>query len=181
MSRQINWNEELSDEDRMWAEQRPDQQGPSGRKFVDLIQENDERFNKAAKDAGKSREERRTDLRTAIAEAQNELERLDREEAEEVNRNTALAGSVGDQAAGLLVRDNTPVNGEVPEGASTAKEDYSNEKYWTKAKLTDELQKRNDERREASLSPLPLTGNRSELVERLMKDDEEIAAEQDAE
>lgn len=180
MSREIKWEEELSDEDRAWAEQRLDQQGPAGRKFADLLQDNDEKFGKKAKDAAKTRDQRRAELRTTIAEAQNELERLDREEVEEINRNTALAGSVGDQAAGLIVRDNTPVNGEVPEGASTAKEDYSEERYWTKARLTDELQKRNSARKEEGLNPLPLTGNRSELVERLLQDDDEIAEAQEA-
>lgn len=176
MARDIKWSEELSEEDRAWAEQRMDQQGPGGRKFSDLLQENDEQFGKAAKDAGKSRDERRTELRAVIAEAQNELERLDREESEETNRNVALAGSVGDKAAGLAVRDNTVVNGEAPEGATGSKEDYSDEKYWTKARLSDTLRERNTEREAAGMDVLPLTGNRSELVERLIRDDEEIAA-----
>ena len=176
MAVQINWDEPLSDEGRAWASQRLDQQGPGGRTFGDLIRSNDEKFGKEAKDAAKSRDERRADLRTAIADAQNELERLDREEAEEVNRNTALAGSIGDKAAGLGFRDNTPVNGETPEGSSEAKETYEDERQWTKSRLTDELRKRNDERVESGLSPLPLTGNRSELVERLVRDDEDIAA-----
>jgi hypothetical protein len=176
MAVQINWAEPLSDEGRAWVSQRMDQQGPGGRTLGDLMQENDEKFGKAEKDAGKSRDERRTELRTVIADGQNELERLDREEAEEVNRNTALAGSVGDHAAGLIVRDNTSVDGQRPEGASAGKEDYSDERYWTKSRLTDELRKRNDERVASDMSPLPLTGNRSELVERVMRDDEEIAA-----
>lgn len=178
MARDINWNEPLSDEDRAWAEQRLDQHGPGGRKFADLIQANDEEHGKAAKDASKSRDERREELRTIIADAQNELERLDREEVEEINRNTALAGSVGDREAGLIVRDNTPVNGERPEGSPEPVQDYSDEKFWTKNKLTDELRGRNSEREQAGLSPLPVTGTRSELVERLKKDDEEILAEQ---
>lgn len=178
MARDINWDEALSDQDRAWVEQRLDQQGPGGRKFADLIEDNDERFGAKEKAAAKSRDERRAELRTVLADAQNELERLDREEVEEINRNTALAGTVGDQAAGLIVRDNTPVDGERPEGSVEAKETYQDERYWTKAKLTDELRSRNTEREGAGLNPLPLTGNRSELVERLMKDDEEIAAEQ---
>lgn len=181
MARDINWNEPLSDEDRAWAEQRLDQQGPGGRKFGDLIQENDERHGSAEKAQAKTREERRVELRTIVADAQNELERLDREEVEEINRNTALAGSVGDREAGLIVRDNTPVNGERPEGAPEAREDYSDERYWTKSRLTDELRKRNSEREEAGLNPLPLTGTRAELVERLMKDDEEIAQDEGGE
>jgi len=176
MARDINWDEPLSDEDRAWAIQRGDQQGPGGRKFSDLMQENDEKHGRAQKAQSKSRDERRAELRTIISDAQNELERLDREEVEETNRNTALAGSVGDREAGLIVRDNTPVNGETPEGASTAQEDYSDERYWTKARLQDELRTRNSDREAASLNPLPLTGNRSELVERLLQDDEEIRA-----
>jgi hypothetical protein len=176
MARDINWDEPLSDEDRAWAIQREDQQGPGGRKFSDLIQANDEKHGRATKDQAKSREERRAELRTIIADAQNEMARLDAEEAEETNRNTALAGSVGDREAGLLVRDNTPVNGETPEGASTAQEDYSDERYWTKARLQEEIRSRNTEREAANLNPLPLTGNRSELVERLLQDDEEIRA-----
>lgn len=180
MARDINWDEPLSDEDRAWASQRGDQQGPGGRKFSDLLQENDEKHGRAEKQSAKTREERRAELRTILADAQNEMERLDAEEAEEINRNTALAGSVGDQKAGLLVRDNTPVNGEHPEGSSTAQEDYSDERYWTKARLQDELRVRNSDREANDLNPLPLTGNRSELVERLMKDDEEIRAEAEA-
>lgn len=174
----INWEEPLTDAGRAWASQRLDQQGPGGRTFGDLIQENDEKFGGADKAPAKSREERRAELRTIIADAQNELDRLDKEEAEEINKNTALAGSIGDKAAGLAVRDNTPVDGQTPDGASTAKEDYSNDQYWTKARLTDELRVRNTDRVNANLSPIPLTGNRSELVERLLKDDEELAQEQ---
>jgi hypothetical protein len=176
MARTINWDEPLSDEDRAWVEQRLDTMGPNGKTFQQLLDEQD-----GNKKPSISRDERRSELRTQIADAENELARLEVEEAEETNRNTALAGTVGDRAAGLIVRDNTAVNGETPEGASTAKEDYSDERYWTKAKLQDELRKRNDDREAADLNPLPLTGNRSELVERLLLDDDELAAERDGE
>jgi len=181
MARDINWDEALSKEDRVWAEQRLDQQGPGGRKFADLIQENDEKHGRTDKPKTKSREERRAELRTLISDSMNELERLDKEEADEINRNVALAGSVGDQEAGLLVRDNTSVNGEKPEGASGQAEDYSDERYWTKQRLVDEIRNRNTDRVAANLNPIPVTGNRSELVERLLKDDEELAAADEAE
>lgn len=170
--REIDWDN-ISDDDRAWLEQRPDMPVKDGKKVADLLAELD-----GKKPPAQTRDERRGELRTIIADAENELARLDKEEAEEVNRNTALAGSVGDREAGLIVRDNTPVNGETPEGANTAKEDYSDERYWTKAKLTDTIRERNTEREEEGLNPLPVTGNRSELVERLLKDDEELAAEQ---
>lgn len=176
MARQINWEEPLSKEDRAWLEQRPDMPVKDGKKVADLLAEID-----GQAPPSKTRDERRAELRTIIADAENELARLDVEEGEEINRNTALAGSIGDQAAGLIVKDNTPVNGERPEGSPEAVETYSDEKYWTKAKLTDELQKRNTDRKEEGLNPLPLTGNRSELVERLMKDDQEIAEAQGGE
>lgn len=170
--REINWSEPLSDEDRAWAEQRPDLLVKNGKTVREYLLEVDGQAPPAV-----NREERRTQLRSIIADAENELARLDIEEGEEVNRNTALAGSIGDREAGLIVRDNTPVNGERPEGSVEAKETYEDERYWTKAKLTEELRTRNTEREQAGLSPLSLSGNRSELVERIMRDDEEIAAD----
>lgn len=172
MARYINWDEPLSKEDRAWAEQRPDIPVKDGKKIADLLAEIDGR-----KPSSQTRDERRGELRTTIANAENELARLDKEEADEVNRNTAIAGSIGDQAAGLATRDNTAVDGERPEGAPDDVERYTDEKYWTKPRLTDELRKRNSDRQASGLNPLPITGNRSELVERLMKDDEEIAAQ----
>jgi len=98
------------------------------------------------------------------------MARLQAEQAREDNPNVAVTG---DPASGL-VRDNTAVDGETPEGAPEGKETYEDERYWTKAKLTDELKARNVERERDGLEPLATTGNRSELVERLMKDDEEL-------
>lgn len=171
MARNINWSEPLSDEDRAWAEQRPDTpSGQDGLTIGEQIQRNDEVHGKQAKDSRKSRAERMQELRSTIADSENEIARLQQEEADEINANVARAGSMGDQAAGLTVVDNTPVNGETPEGASTGTEDYSDEKYWTKAKLVEEIERRNDDGAELSK-----TGTRAELVERLRKDDEELA------
>lgn len=172
--RKIDWSKPLSDEDRAWAEQRLDATD-DGIKLADRIAANDVEHGKEAKDAKKSRSERLADLRTTIADAQNEVARLEQEQVDEDNRNAALAGSLGDQAKGLIVKDNTPVNGERPDGAPTETEDYSDEKYWTKAKLQEEIDKRNAERQADGLEALPKSGVRSELVERLRKDDEELA------
>jgi len=170
MARQINWDEELSEEDRAWAEQRPDAPAGNGMTISQRLAENDEKFGKAQKDASKTRAERLEELRTTIADAENEMARLQAEQAREDNPNVAVTG---DPASGL-VRDNTAVDGETPEGAPEGKETYEDERYWTKAKLTDELKARNVERERDGLEPLATTGNRSELVERLMKDDEEL-------
>jgi hypothetical protein len=170
MAREIDWDKELSDEDRTWAEQRLDAPAGNGMTINDRIIANDEKFGRRAKDASKTRDERIAELRTVMADAQNEIERLHREAAEEGNPNVAVTG---DPAVGL-VRDNTGVDGERPDGAPEPKETYSNEKVWTKSKLTDELHARNEERTAQGLEPLSTTGTRAELVERLMKDDEEL-------
>jgi hypothetical protein len=163
--RQINWDEPLSDEDRTWAEQRPDMPAGNGMTVGQRLALMDE-----GKTSAQSRGERIEELRAVIADANNEIERLMREQAEEDNVNSAV---VGDPASGL-VRDNTEVNGQRPEGADEPRETYSNEKVWTKAKLSEEINNRNNERVEQGLEPLSTHGTRAELVERLMKDDEEI-------
>jgi len=173
MARQIDWTKPLSDEDRTWAEQRLDMAAGNGMTIGQRIEENDLEHGKAAKDAKKSRAERMADLRTIIADATNELARLEQEQIDEDNRNVALSG---DFSTGGTIVDNTPVNGEKPEGASTAVETYE-DKRWTVSALQTEIDKRNEERAEASLPPLNRTGTKSELVERLMEDDREIAAD----
>lgn len=174
MARKINWSEPLSDEDRAWVEQRPDQLD-DGISLRERLEAHDVEFNKIGKDVSKSRQERLQELRAMVNDGVNEIARLEKEEADEANQNKALAGSVGDQAAGLIVRDNTPVNGEVPQGAPTEIEDYSDETYWTKAKLQEEIDSRNNELKAQGLDTMPRTGTRAELVERLRKDDEELA------
>lgn len=171
MAREIDWSKPLSDEDRVWAEQRLDTaSGQDGLTIGEQIAKNDEEHGKAAKDAKKSRAERIQDLNTEIANAQNEISRLAQEQADEDNANVARAGSLGDQAAGLGVVDNTPVDGERPEGAPTNTEDYSDTKRWTVPSLQAEIDRRNDDG-----ADLKRTGTRAELVERLRQDDEELA------
>lgn len=171
MARQINWEEPISDEDREWAEQRGDMPaGFGGMNIREAIEANDAKHGKGERSSSFNREERISELRTAIADAQNEIERLTVEANLETNPNLAKQG---DPAVGI-VRDNTGVDGQAPEGSSEPKEDYSDQQYWTKAKLAEEIDKRNEERVAAGLEPLSRSGNRSELVERVLRDDEEL-------
>jgi hypothetical protein len=174
MARNIDWSQPLSDEDRAWAEQRQDML-VDGRPIRELIQENDEANGKEAKDAAKSRTERIQEIDAELANLQNEKERLVYEEQQDKIQNQRFGGTEDDARKGLGFVDNTPVNGEKPEGAPDAPEDYSNETYWNKAKLTEEIKARNVERERDGLKPLATTGNRAELVERLQRDDEELA------
>lgn len=171
MARDINWDEPLTDEDRVWAEQRLDT--PSGRDGLTIgeqIAKNDEVHGKAEKDQAKSRAERISELRSTIADSQNELSRLQQEEIDENNANVARAGSSGDQAAGLGFTDNTPVNGQAPDGAPTATDTYDDTAKWTVAALKSEIERRNDDG-----ADLKVSGTRSELVERLRADDRVLA------
>lgn len=172
MAREIDWDKPLTEEDRAWAEQRRDM--PSGRDGLTIgqqIEKNDEQHGKVAKDAAKSRAERMDDLRSMIADAENELSRLQQEEIDERNANVAVAGALGE---GRVVTDNTPVNGERPEGAPEVKDDYDDTKRWTVDALKAEINRRNEEG-----ADLKLSGTRSELVERLRKDDEELEKGED--
>lgn len=172
MSRTINWDEELSDDDRAWAEQRPDDPAGFGMTIGQRLRANDEKFGREAKVASQSRAERIAELRAQMADAQNEIERLTAEQAQEDNPNVAVTGN----PASGLVRDNTGVDGQPPAGAPEAAEDYSDTKYWTVARLQQEIDARNADREQAGMAPLGRDGRRPELVERLLKDDEEIAA-----
>jgi hypothetical protein len=138
----------------------------------DRIAANDEKFNKAAKNEAKSREERITELRGLIDQHTTELERLEREQAEEANPNVSVVP--GSDQMGAIV-DNTGVDGQAPEGAPEGKQTYADTKYWTVQKLQEEIASRNPDREAAGLEPLSTSGKRAELVERLMKDDEELA------
>ncbi len=168
MARTIDWSKELSDEDRAWAEQRTDlPSGQDGLTIGEQIAKNDQEFGRETKIAKQSRAERMEELRSIIADGQNELARLEQEQIDEDNANVALAGSLG---TGNVIQDNTPVNGERPEGAPAPSDDYDDEKKWTKAALQAEIDKRNDDG-----AQLSRTGNRSELVERLREDDRALA------
>lgn len=160
MSREIDWSQPLSDEDRAWAEQRDH--------LRSKIEANDEEFGGKDKAPEQTRAERMDELRSTINNSQNELARLEKEQADEDNANRALAG---DPTTGNGFVDNTYVNGEIPDGATEAAEDYSDEKRWTKAALQAEIDKRNEEEG----VDIPRTGTRSELVERLVADDRELA------
>lgn len=168
MAREINWDEELSPEDREWAEQRPDMPAGNGMTVAQRLAEQDGKF--GDKRVARSRAERIEELRGIIANSQNELERLLVEEEAEANANAAFTG---DPASGV-VRDFTPVDGQTPDGAPAPTDDYDNEKVWTKAKLIDEIKARNTERVEQQLEPLSTNGTRSELVDRIRKDDSEL-------
>jgi hypothetical protein len=171
MSRDINWEEPLSDEDRVYLEHRLDAPaGFGGMNIAQAIEANDAKHGRAEKAQALSREERITELRTIIADAQNEMERLVTEGNLETNPNL---GKQGDPAVGLVV-DNTGVDGERPEGSPEPIPDYSDVKYWTVPKLQEEISARNVDRKAAGLDEISTTGKRAELVERLQKDDEEL-------
>lgn len=172
IARDINWDEELSDEDRAWAEQRLDAPAGFGKTIGQRLVENDVKFGRETKLASMTRAERIEHLRGVIANAQNEIERLEVEQANEDNPNVAVTG---DPKVGLIV-DNTGVDGKRPEGAPEEREDYSNAKYWTVPKLQEEIRARNEERVSQNLEPIAVDGKRAELVERLLRDDEELEA-----
>lgn len=163
MAREINWNEPLGDEDRLWAMQHD--------RLHDKIRENDERF------GGKrdqTRDERIAELQDEIGVRQTELSMLETER----DREAALVPNVavaGDPSIGQGVLDNTTVNGETPDGAPDPVDDYSDQTKWTKPTLSGEIDKRNKARLEDGVEPLSKSGTRSELVERLRADDRELA------
>lgn len=171
MSREINWDEPLSDDDRAWAEQRADTPtGFGGLNYAGAVAANDAKFGKGGDAPAVDPTERISELRAAIADAQNEIQRLEVENNLVTNPNLAVQG---DPAVGLVV-DNTGVDGERPEGSPEPKEAYENTTYWTKARLTQEIESRNPDRQAAGLEPLSTGGNRAELVERLLADDKEL-------
>lgn len=160
----------------MWLEQRPDAPAGNSMTNAERLRANDERFGREAKLASMSREERIAELRSQMADAQNEIERLEREQAEEDNQNVAV---LGNPEQGGLIRDNTGVDGQPPEGAPEPAQDYSDEKYWTIARLQEEIDSRNVDRKAAGLEPMSRTGKRAELVERLQQDDKELEESED--
>jgi hypothetical protein len=170
VAREINWDEPLSPEDREWAEQRPDMPAGNGMTVAQRLAQLDSEY---GYEDGKSPEKRIEELRSTIATAQNELERLEREQMEFGNPNK---GTVGDPASGLVV-DNTPVDGQAPEGAPNVRQDYSDQHYWTVARLKEEIETRNPDREQAGLEPLSTAGKRTDLVERLVQDDRDIEAQ----
>lgn len=160
----LDWDKKLKPEEREWALQ-----------FDSLraqVAENDRRFGNEEASTSQTRAERMEELRGTISSAQNELARLEQEQADEDNANRALAG---DPATGNVIRDNTGVDGQTPEGAPAPAETYEG---WKADDLKAEIRKRNKEREAEELDPLPTSGRREELVERLLQDDREIAESQ---
>jgi len=132
------------------------------------IEENEAQF---GRDSGLNLETKKA----RVVELESELSSLRQEIATEENPNEANPGAGG---LGGGLRDNTVVDGERPAGAPRdATDDYDDTEKWTKAKLSDELKRRNKEREENDLEPLRTTGNRSELVDALRLDDKELAEE----
>lgn len=162
MSRDINWHEAISDEDRAYALERG---------WDDRVADNDTRFGKEP-DPAMDREQRMGVLRAEIADRTNELDRLTLEAERERNSNKSISG---DPRTGQIVVDNTGVNGETPEGAPAPAETYEG---WNADRLKAEIKERNKERADAGLEPLSTTGTKAELTERLLADDREIAESQ---
>lgn len=161
MARNIDWDKPLSDEDRAWAIQRDS--------LRDLISENDAKFGRDER--GFDRPARIAEIRSEMDRLSTELDRLEREQAEEDNTNSAIQGDPG---TGNVIVDNTGVDGQQPTGAPSGPEDYSDTSKWTKAKLEAEIERRNEERKAEGIETLSTRGTRAELVERLMQDDSEL-------
>jgi hypothetical protein len=163
MSRQINFNEKLSEEDRNWLLQNGETQ---------KVHQNDEEFGRKETDGDTDEQ-----VEEKLAAARAEVGRL---EAELANRqspgNIAQGGMTaltGGQVPGPI--DNTVVDGETPEGAPDAGgDDYESK---TVPELRKELDKRNKERQENDQEPFSTTGTKAELIERIRQDDREIASE----
>lgn len=164
MARDIDWSKPLSDEDRTWAEQRD--------WLASKIEENDRQFGGKKAKPSQTRAERMEELRGVIADATNELARLETEQADEDNENRLRSGAIDE---GRFVTDATHVDGEKPEGAPEPAETYEG---WNADKLKAEIRERNKERAEAGLEPLSTSGTKAELTERLLQDDRDIAASQ---
>lgn len=162
MSKEINWDEPLSDADREHALQR---------NMHDKVAENDARFGDER--AQQSREGRLSELKGLVAKYQAEINLLEQEAAEEMLARNASA--VGDFKTGNVIRDNTGVDGEAPEGSMPVGNDYSDSR-WTVDALKKEITDRNGDRAKVNLPPLSLKGTKAELIERLQEDDAEIAA-----
>lgn len=163
MSKQINWDEPLSPEDREHALQR--------NMFAE-IEANDARFGDGEAPEP-DRKGRISELRGLVAKYQAEITLLEQQEAEaDIAANSA---ATGDARTGNIVRDQTGVDGEAPEGAVPVGNDYT-EARWTAEALKAEIVNRNGERAKDDLPPLSLKGTKADLIERLQEDDAEIAA-----
>lgn len=162
MSRKVNLNEKLSDEDREYLLNNGKERE---------VAENDAQFGRKDDSVrGEEMDAKERDER--IAELRNELARLENEKATAENPNVAFPN----QIPGGNVVDNTHVEGEAPEGAAEdTRDDYDDDKKWTKSKLSEEIKRRNRDREKEDAEPLRTSGTRSELVEELRRDDRELA------
>lgn len=160
----IDWTKPITAVERAHAEQW---------EMFDQIEANDREFAGKEAEPAQDRAERMEALRGQIASATNELARLEQEQIDEDNTNRALAG---DPATGNVIRDNTAVDGQTPEGAPEPPATYEG---WNADKLKAEIRERNKDRGEAGLEPLSTSGSKAELTERLLADDREIAESQD--
>lgn len=164
MARKIDWEKALSAEDKAYALQRD---------MHDKVAENEARFGKGDMPEGAKRDERIEELRGQITELQNELDQLTAAKAEEENiGGPAVRGS-------QVVTSGTFTYGDNSQTGQDVVQDYSGEE-WTGPKLKAEIKSRNEERARDGLQPLSVSGNVSELRERLMQDDKEIAEAEQA-
>lgn len=146
MARKIDWEQPLSDEDYDWLV-------TNGREAEAVA--SDERHGTKRARGVMTVEDRAA----RIVELRAELDRLEAEQRLAENPNVASP------ATGLV--DNTPVDGEKPEGAPTAPEDGYDE--MTNEQLRDELRERE----------LSTKGTKAEMIERLREDDAAPAEDED--
>jgi molybdopterin converting factor small subunit len=161
MSRQINFNEKLSNEDRKWLLQNGETQ---------KVRANDEEFGRTEND-----DDTLEEVEEKLAEARAEVARLEaeisRRQAPANVAQSEMPALTGGSTVGPV--DNTVVDGETPEGAPESGEDDYEAK--TVAELRAILADRNKERIENDQEPFSTTGTKAELVERIRQDDRELA------
>lgn len=160
MARQIDWDKPLSEDDKAYALQRD---------MHDKVAENEARFGKGERPKGSKRDERIEELRGQITELDNELNTLLADKAAEEDLGGAIVRGAAPQTTGTFT------DGQASQTGQDATEKYDGSE-WTVAKLKAEIKARNEERQKDGLDPLSTSGSQTELRERLMQDDREIAA-----
>jgi hypothetical protein len=164
VSKEINWDEPLSDFDRQYA---------LDRLMHDKVRENDERFG-----APEKRSRTLEAVQGELAEARQRVMELEAERNRLANPNVATQTPTDGTfppvtgTAVVGVSDNTVVDGEKPEGAP--EDDADEYDGWTKADLVDEI----DERNKMDNTNISTTGTKAELIERLRADDQRRASAQ---
>lgn len=152
MSREVDLDKPLSDEDRLYLQDRG--------KHAD-IRANDERF------GGGPAEDDEEAL-------DNKIMDLEEQAAVLRARKASLVAAREQEESG--VTDQTVVNGEG--GGDESDEDYD-DPAWTKAKLQAEIEKRNEDRDDDG--KMSSVGTKAQLVERLRADDEEYGEDEEDE